>query len=160
MTALTCHTVSWRSAAKALCEVRRQVFIEEQHVPPELEWDDADHQANHFLLTSAAQTSRVPSGAIGCARVLREHCAGCTHFHVGRVAIVAPARQHGAGTYLMRELLRWCQQQTDYTHCNQVFLHAQCDVIPFYERLGFYAHGDVFMDAGIQHRAMIWQTSL
>jgi len=154
VTEFICHTVSWSTAAEPLCEIRRQVFIKEQNVPPELEWEDADKHADHFLLTQAPSAL---DSAMGCARVLREDHTGTARFHIGRVAILSHVRQRGAGTYLMRELLHWCQQQSDYTHCQQVFLHAQCDVIPFYERLGFNAVGTIFVDAGIAHRTMIWQ---
>lgn len=152
-----CHTVTWAAAATPLGNIRRQVFIEEQNVTPELEWEPADKQAIHFLLTPAAQSADAHKKAVGCARILRETHAETVHFHIGRVAIIAGLRQRGAGTGLMRELLHWCQQQADYTHCEQVFLHAQCDVIPFYQRLGFCALGEVFLDAGIEHRTMIWQ---
>ncbi|WP_049722135.1 GNAT family N-acetyltransferase [Gilvimarinus polysaccharolyticus] len=154
-----CHTVSWATAAAALCDIRQQVFIAEQGVPPDLEWEHADEQAIHFLLTATGQSINAHQDTIGCARILQETHAGAAHFHIGRVAVVANSRLRGAGTCLMRELLHWCQQQTGYTHCEQVFLHAQSNVIPFYERLGFNTVGESFIDAGIEHRTMIWQTS-
>lgn len=157
MSQLTCHAVSWSTAAKPLCDIRRQVFIKEQNVPPELEWGEDDRQAQHFLLSSATTMPEALNSAIGCARILRESHAGTPHFHIGRVAILAHSRKQGAGSYFMRELLNWCQQQADYSHCEQVFLHAQCGVIPFYQRLGFTSVGEVFMDAGMEHRSMIWQ---
>jgi len=151
------HVVSWREAAKYLRPIRQQVFIKEQNVPPELEWESADQYATHFLLTPAEQNDY--SSAIGCARIVRETHSAQVSFHIGRVAIMAGSRRRGAGTWLLRELLRWCQQQADYTHPEQVFLHAQCEVIGFYQRVGFSVLGDVFLDAGIEHRTMLWHAN-
>lgn len=156
-TQLQCYTVTWGEAATALRNIRRRVFIEEQKVPPELEWEPADQTATHFLLCAEPGTQYTHDQAIGCARILRETHGGEIRFHIGRVAVLLEWRGNGKGTGLMCELLHWCQSQTDYTHCEQVFLHAQCDVIPFYTMLGFSAVGDIFLDAGIEHRAMIWR---
>jgi predicted GNAT family N-acyltransferase len=153
MTRFSYQPVTWGAAADALCHIRREVFIQEQQISPELEWEHADKAAQHFLLS----VKHAPDNAIGCARILRETHASRVYFHIGRVAVLANQRGGGAGTWFMRKLLAWCQQQPDYRHCQQVFLHAQYDVIPFYQRLNFTPHGDIFMDAGIRHRAMTWQ---
>ncbi|WP_052481039.1 GNAT family N-acetyltransferase [Gilvimarinus agarilyticus] len=153
-----CNIVTWGEASAPLCHIRRRVFIEEQNVPPELEWELADHEATHFLLCTTPYLHHSLGQAVACARILRERHNDENHFHIGRVAVLAQYRGNGIGTMLIRELLHWCQSQSDYKYCEQVFLHAQCDVIPFYTMLGFSAVGDTFMDAGIEHRTMLLRT--
>lgn len=128
---------SWQADNAALRTVRKLVFILEQHVPEELEWDDEDVTALHLL---AEDDNGHP---IGTARLL-------TDGHIGRVAVLSPWRHSGVGLSLMYEVLK---KARDAGH-PEVFLDAQVDAIAFYQRLGFVAEGKIFMDAGIPHRHM------
>lgn len=131
------RSASWQADNTGLCAVREQVFIQEQHVPVELEWDGEDETALHVLAES-------PDGkVIGTARMLEDG-------HIGRVAVLPAWRGRGIGSELMRALLRYAEQ----AGLKSVYLDAQVDAIDFYARLGFSASGDVFMDAGIPHRHM------
>jgi predicted GNAT family N-acyltransferase len=134
----TIRSASWQQDNTALRLIREQVFMQEQHVPEELEWDGEDDDAFHLL---AEDNEGNP---IGTARMLSDG-------HIGRVAIVAPWRGHGVGTALMQHLL---QQARDDGH-RTVFLDAQLDAIDFYRRLGFKEEGKTFLDAGILHRHML-----
>jgi ElaA protein len=132
--------VSTGAEMEAAREVRRRVFIEEQGVPEVEEWDDLDAVARHFLLLQ-------DEAAIGTARlVLKGDGTG----KIGRVAILSEHRGAGHGAALVRHLL----EEAGALGCRELFLDAQVQVVAFYERLGFRAEGEPFMDAGILHRRM------
>ncbi|HIP53057.1 MAG TPA: GNAT family N-acetyltransferase [Chromatiales bacterium] len=129
--------LSWEEGRKALSTVRRAVFIEEQGVPEELEWDEEDATAVHLLATDA-------NGApIGTARLLPIG-------QIGRMAVLREWRRRGVGRVLLDELVH-IAGQSDYP---PLFLNAQTHVIDFYRRAGFEPEGGIFLDAGIPHRRM------
>jgi predicted GNAT family N-acyltransferase len=134
---VTVRLESWQAASQRLAFVRRAVFINEQHVPEALEWDDADAHAVHALAESA---TGIP---VGTARLLPDH-------QIGRMAVLGPWRGAGVGSALLRALIGVAVLRGAVS----VQLNAQVRAIPFYERFGFEAHGAVFDDAGIPHRAM------
>lgn len=138
--------VNWHTHAQDLSRIRREVFIEEQHVPVSDEWDGLDESAIHFLALHNNQT-------IGCARLLIESHAGQTCFHIGRVAVIKSHRQQGVGRRLMQYVLDYCRARAPYP----IFLNAQTERRRFYEHLGFRAQGNEFIDAGIPHINMYWQ---
>jgi len=121
----------------ALQQVRLQVFVEEQHVPIELEWDEMDAVAIHVLAEDL--TKQTP---IGCARLTPTG-------QIGRVAVLSQWRKQGIATALMQNLLAIAQQQK-----TEVFLHAQTSSLKFYEKLGFRVHSDIFYEANIPHQLM------
>lgn len=117
--------------------VREQVFIREQHVPQELEWDEHDAKATHVVAYDASDQ------VIGTARLLADG-------HIGRMAVLESWRRNGVGSAMLEKLLLVAQQQ----NLSKVFLHAQTSAIGFYERHGFRILGEEFMDAGIPHHYM------
>jgi predicted GNAT family N-acyltransferase len=122
------------------CALRLQVFVIEQGVPENLELDAFDHMAQHFI---AMQDKQV----IATLRLLmHKHYA-----KLGRLAVSKPFRQQGIATQLMHKAASYCQQQG----LQEIQLGAQLSVIEFYEKLGYYVVGDVFIDAGIAHINMI-----
>lgn len=127
----------WQREQQALKEIRSEVFVQEQSVPVELEWDGLDNEALHLIAT---QTDNI---AIGTARLLSDG-------HIGRVAVLKAWRRQGIGTALMREIIH----QAELLGYKKLELAAQIQAIPFYERLGFVSYGDDFMDAGIPHKNM------
>lgn len=129
--------VNWLASRELLSAVRRVVFIEEQNVPPELEWDDADERAYHVLATAADGTP------VGTAR-LKLDC------HIGRMAVVRAWRGRGVGGTMLHALIDFAQKEG----CSVVRLHAQTHALGFYSRYGFEAVGEEFEEAGIAHRAM------
>lgn len=138
-------TAQWQTDCASLAYIREQVFMREQHVSAEDEWDGKDEGAIHFLVCD-------PLGnALGCARILTElhHTKPC--FHIGRVAILKEYRAQGLGQQLMQTMIAWCQQ---HQPAAAIFLHAQTERIAFYRHLGFAPKGEVFMDAGIPHIEM------
>lgn len=127
----------WSTDKDALKDIRRQVFIEEQHVPVELEWDEFDDSATHFLATFKDET-------IACARLKADG-------QIGRMAVLAKYRNQGTGHKLLQAVLREAAHQK----IKDVYLHAQVSAIPFYEKQGFVANGDIFYEANIPHREML-----
>ena len=120
--------------------VRMQVFVDEQQVPPWEEVDEFDESALHFVAESGGVI-------VGTARLVeRPDGTG----KIGRVAVVKEARGIGAGKALMEAVI-----VEGFRRCHTLTLDAQLYVIPFYERLGFVAEGEVFLDAGIEHRRMV-----
>ena len=128
--------VDWLDSKDVLRSIRKSVFIDEQRVPEELEWDGRDMECTQFLAT-------IDSTPVASARLTPQG-------QIGRMAVVRDFRGRGIGSELLISVLR----QAKLAGYTQVFLHAQENVIPFYERHGFTAEGDVFMDAGIRHRNM------
>lgn len=128
---------SWQSDEQALRHIREQVFINEQHVPVELEWDGMDESAMHWLATDSHNK------VIGTVRLL-------SNGHIGRMAVLAEYRGKGIGSSLLKAVMGMAKT----SGMPELFLNAQTDALGFYEKFGFIAEGDVFDDAGIPHKKM------
>ena len=128
--------VDWHDRQKALKAIRKSVFIDEQHVPEQLEWDGRDTECTQFLLT-------IDSVPVATARLTPEG-------QIGRMAVLRNFRGKGFGSKLLAAVI----EQAKHAGHKQIFLHAQVSVIKFYQLHGFTAYGDVFIDAGIEHRSM------
>ena len=131
-----CRIADWQQEAVLMRQIRETVFVQEQNVPLDMEWDEHDETATHFLIFHEHE-------AIGTARLLADG-------QIGRMAILASWRQHGAGKLLLETVVRTaCKRNLE-----SVFMHAQVSAIGFYEKAGFICEGNEFMEAGIAHRAM------
>lgn len=120
--------------------IRKAVFVVEQNVPLDLELDEYDAAATHFL-------TRDPTGAsIATARLIDKHGAA----KIGRVAVVKEWRGRGLGRRLMEVVLETAQNRG----FAEAILDSQTHALLFYQRLGFVAEGDEFDDAGIPHYLM------
>lgn len=126
----------WASMAPALEVIRREVFIVEQLVPEEMEWDADDVTSVHALALLDGQP-------VGCGRLLPDG-------HIGRMAVRASHRSTGIGRALLQALLAEARRRG----MREVVLHAQTHALRFYETQGFVADGPVFDEAGIPHRRM------
>jgi predicted GNAT family N-acyltransferase len=131
------RSADWSADGAALRHVRRAVFIEEQGVPEELEWDQADAACRHAL---AVDDSGAP---VGVGRLLPDG-------HVGRLAVLASWRGRGVGAALFGHLLAVAAERGH----RRVVLNAQVAAVGFYERHGFVASGEQFLEAGIAHLVM------
>ena len=120
--------------------IRRRVFIEEQHVPEEIELDADDALAFHALAT-------LGNDAIGCGRML-DHGDG--EVKIGRMAVMPQFRGTGVG----RDILRFLMDRARARGLRKAVLHAQLSAEGFYLKEGFTPLGDVFDEAGIAHRKM------
>jgi predicted GNAT family N-acyltransferase len=128
----------WQDDGPALRAVREAVFVREQHVPSELEWDEFDANCIHVLATDAA------GSAIGTSRLLADGM-------IGRMAVLKAWRGRGVGKALLLHLLEEARKQ----HLPHVALHAQLHASEFYRIFGFEIRGEEFLEAGIPHISMI-----
>jgi predicted GNAT family N-acyltransferase len=124
---------SWQDDRQALRAVRLEVFVREQSVPENLEWDELDAVSLHVVAEAAG-------AAIGTGRLLPDG-------HIGRMAVLAPWRGRGVGSALFRALL---EAALAAGH-EQVRLSAQVQAVDFYRRFGFATEGPAYMEAGIAH---------
>ncbi len=134
-------TITQTPAEREQCyDIRKAVFVEEQAVPLELEMDEYDDVAVHFLLRD---TDGLP---LATARLLDKHGLA----KIGRVAVLKEHRGLGLGLELMQFVLDEAKRRG----FREAVLDSQTHAIPFYERLGFTAEGNEFDDAGIPHFLM------
>ena len=133
---------SWRELEAAARPIRAEVFIGEQQIPADMEWDDADADAVH-----AVAFNRL-GRALGTGRML-EHVPGVAK--IGRMAVAASSRHGGVGRAVLDALLAAARARGD----REAVLHAQLGAAPFYERAGFVRRGPEFDEAGIAHVEML-----
>jgi YbgC/YbaW family acyl-CoA thioester hydrolase len=131
----------WATLGEAAAAIRRAVFVEEQGIPADLEWDDADAGALHVLavnrLHRAVGTGRLLPAQDGIARV-------------GRMAVLPPLRGSGVGRVMLDALEGASRARGD----RGLALNAQASAVGFYARLGYRPRGAPHMEAGIEHQVM------
>lgn len=115
------------------CRIRQRVFIEEQQVPVDLEWDESDETATHLLASLNGQ-------AVACARVVPEG-------YIGRMAVLPEWRGQGIGEALLLQAINLCRQ-FEVSHAR---LSAQTHAIGFYQQAGFEVCSEPYLDANILH---------
>lgn len=131
--------------------VRHEVFVQEQGVPEDIEYDTYDATAVHVLAVR-----RADGAALGTGRLLYgADAAGKTGGaegvgSLGRLAVAKAARGLGVGLALVRAI----EEAARARGLTAVDLHAQTQALGFYERLGYEVYGEEFQDAGIAHLAM------
>jgi len=130
------RVAQWPQEKALLRGLRDRVFVQEQRVPKEIEWDDQDDDAIHFIAFSQQ------GDAIATARLLPSG-------QLGRMAVLPEWRNQKIGTQVLQFVLNWATAQ----HVS-LFLHAQVKALSFYERAGFVAYGKRFTEAGIEHQSM------
>jgi predicted GNAT family N-acyltransferase len=135
---LTIVTGDWDSLRDHAQSLRVEVFVVEQGVPIELEWDEADEVSTHAVAYDEA------GQVIATGRLLPDG-------HIGRMAVRKSARGKGIGGQVLRALL---DEAKRLGYCELV-LHAQTHAVDFYLRHGFEILGEEFMEAGIPHQKMI-----
>jgi predicted GNAT family N-acyltransferase len=130
---------SWRNGTEreSMIAIRRAVFVVEQGVPIDIELDGSDSDCRHLLAFDPVGT------AIGTARM-------SSTGHIGRIAVVARWRTRGVGSQLVEAMIGQARE----AGLESVDLDSQVQAIGFYEKLGFEARGDEFMEAGIAHQNM------
>ena len=124
---------SWKDLGVYAKVIREAVFIQEQYIAAEDEWDAEDAVAVHFIVFQQDQ-------AIATARLLSNNS-------IGRVAVLATTRGLGVGQRLMQAVI-------DYARAEQrelVKLSSQVHAIGFYQALGFEVQGEEYLDCSIPH---------
>lgn len=128
-----------------LIRLREEVFVIEQGVPLEIELDDADNRAIHFVAISGREV-------IGTARLVVKGKSGRGKSgKIGRMAVRKDWRGRGIGSALI-DFIKDVARRRGIT---PLYLHAQTPAVPFYTRMGFTTTGAPFVEAGIAHRKMV-----
>ena len=136
---LKIEIVKWIDEHESLTMIREKVFIKEQKVTPQLEWDGIDEKAIHFLVYKDEK-------AIGCARALVIE----NHMQLGRMAILKEYRGEGIGSNLIEKAVTTAK----LNQLSSIYISAQCHAIDFYKKFGFKVTSDIYLDAEIPHRDM------
>ena len=133
---------SWNELGADAGALRTRVFVKEQGIAPELEWDEADASALHAVvfnrLRQPVATGRLVHHAPGVGKI-------------GRVAVHEALRGGGAGQQVMQALVDAARRRGD----TEIMLHAQRSAENFYARLGFAPRGEPFEEVGIPHIEMV-----
>jgi YbgC/YbaW family acyl-CoA thioester hydrolase len=137
----TVETGRWDTLGEGAGALRRAVFIEEQNIPKELEWDEHDAVVLH-----AVARNRIGQ-VIATGRLLHAE-DGVSH--IGRMAVHRTLRSAGHGAAVMQALEEAARARGD----REVALNAQRSAERFYARLGYAVHGEPFDEAGIPHVEM------
>lgn len=130
---ISIEQVTWKQAEMHLRHVRTIVFIEEQLVTPEFEWDKIDSTAVHLLAMHDDE-------AIGCLRIIH-------HEKIGRMAVLKNWRGLGVGSKLLEKAIDVCRLQGS----KKIMLSAQTHAIPFYQQAGFEITSGEYTDVHIPH---------
>ncbi|MGB4345654.1 MAG: GNAT family N-acetyltransferase [Burkholderiaceae bacterium] len=128
----------WDSLREDAQRLRIEVFVIEQGVPVELEWDEADAVSLHAVAYDAN------SEPVATGRLLPDG-------HLGRMAVSQSMRRQGIGSVLLEALL----VEAERLGHTKLILHAQLYAQAFYQRHGFIAEGAEFIEAGIRHVMMV-----
>lgn len=127
----------WDSLREHAQDLRIEVFVVEQGVPVELEWDEGDEVSMHAVAYDA------DGQPVATGRLLPDG-------HIGRMAVRKSARGRGIGSQVLEALLAEARR----LGYGRLVLHAQTHALDFYRRHGFVEEGDEFIEAGIAHRMM------
>lgn len=133
MTLIT-REATWSDDKDTLREIRKVVFIQEQNVPKELEWDDRDTECWHVLI-------ELDGKAVATGRI-------DTDGKIGRMAVLKEARGQNIGVAVLDQLKSIARREG----ITKTYMHAQCHAIDFYLKNGYRAIGDVYDEAGIAHQ--------
>jgi YbgC/YbaW family acyl-CoA thioester hydrolase len=133
---------AWADLGRDAQPIRTDVFVNEQHVPADMEWDLADATCVHAVAYNRfglpLATGRWVQQANGVAKI-------------GRMAVVRSMRNTALGRRVLDALMRSARDQGN----TSAVLHAQTTAISFYRRAGYVAQGEVFEEAGIPHVEMV-----
>jgi YbgC/YbaW family acyl-CoA thioester hydrolase len=134
-------TGSWAELGADAGRIRTEVFVREQRIPAELEWDETDATAVHAVaynrLGQPVATGRLLPASEGVAKI-------------GRMAVHQMLRGSGLGAQVLRALAAEARRRGD----RGIELHAQRSAQAFYARLGFAPQGEPYEEAGIPHITM------
>lgn len=133
---------TWDELGREAQAIRDEVFVQEQRIPRELEWDAADASCVHAVAYNRFGM------ALGTGRLL-EHAPGVSK--IGRMAVRRSLRGGAIGRTLLDKLVECAGRRGD----RELLLHAQTSAAAFYARAGFSRRGEPFDEAGIAHVEMV-----
>lgn len=123
--------------------IRKEVFVQEQKVPESIEIDEYETTSDHFLVL-------VDNQPAGCGRLrLKDHYA-----KFERIATLKQFRGTGVGSKLMAFMMGHARQKFPNA---LPYMHSQAEAVPFYEKLGWTAEGEIYYEANIPHRTMVFK---
>ena len=120
--------------------VRKSVFVKEQQIPLEIEVDQNEENAVHLVLYND-QEEPIAAGRYRVVDGLAK---------AERICVLASERGTGAGAQIMEALENHAAEQG----LHYVKLSAQAHAIPFYERIGYHAISDEYLEQNIPHKMM------
>jgi len=127
---------------ESINEIRNQVFVIEQNVPKEEEFDGLDDISTQILLS-------VEGKNIGTCRIRLTEKG----LKLERFAVLLEDRKIGAGMWMLKEVLIYIHQK--FLEQKYIYLHAQIQVVEFYEKVGFEKVGEIFYECEIAHYKMV-----
>lgn len=125
--------VTWSEAQANLRLIRTSVFIKEQQVEPDFEWDELDVSAVHLL-------ALVDKQFVACLRII-------DYKKIGRMAVLKPWRRFGIGKAMLMKAIEICRKHSSQS----IFLSAQTHAIGFYVNAGFKQISQEYTDVNIAH---------
>jgi len=128
-----------KDEVRAAFLIREGVFVREQKVPSELEWDGLDDRSEHLI-------ARTDMGHVGCSRLRVDG----SDLRLERLAVLKEHRSKGVGSAIVRHSISLAKRKG----AKKVLVHSQVSAKGFYARFGFKERGETFMDAGIEHILM------
>lgn len=131
------------SQLKEYFDIRIRVFVDEQNVPLDLEYDEYD-TPNHEAVTHIG--AFIDDTMVGAMRLIKNDRT----LKVGRLAVLIANRKDGVGS----AFLKYAEKQAENNGIEVLELGAQVAAMPFYEKNGYQAYGPVFLDADIDHIMM------
>ena len=137
MNKILVRIANWQKDNAEIRRIREAVFVAEQSVPAELEWDAEDQEAVHFLALEG-------DFAIGTARLLADG-------EIGRVSVLKDWRGLKVGDALLKAAI----VEAEHRDLKQQKLIAQVHASEFYQRHGFQVVSEEFLEAGISHVEMV-----
>ncbi len=123
---------------KTACSIRKKVFVVEQKVEPELEFDEFEDVCLHYLF----YVNKKPIATARWRNIGDK-------IKLERFALLKEYRNSGYGSALLDEVLKDVKKENKL-----IYLHAQLKAVPYYSRKGFIKKGEIFEEAGIQHYYM------
>ncbi|MBI1306517.1 MAG: GNAT family N-acetyltransferase [Bacteroidetes bacterium] len=142
METIEIRTVNTAGELEKIFEIRQKVFVEEQQVDPELEYDEFEDRCTHFI----ALYNNVPAGTARWRRTPNG-------IKLERFAVLPEYRRKGLASGLINSILQ------DLPDLQNVYLHSQVQVCELYQKHGFKPEGEMFSEAGIDHYKMVFRNS-
>jgi YbgC/YbaW family acyl-CoA thioester hydrolase len=139
---VTVRMGTWATLGVDARSIRTDVFIVEQGIPEQMEWDSVDPSCTHAVAYNHF------GHPLATGRLI-EHVPGVAK--IGRMAVCQAARGSGVGRSVLDALMQFARERG----YREAVLHAQVSAMPFYSRAGFVARGSVFDDVGIAHIEMV-----
>lgn len=139
------HNLDSADYKKAL-EIRKQAFVVELNIPLEIEVDQYENSAEHFITLVDGEYA-----ATGRMRVKDQY------IKFERIATHKDFRGKGVGKHLMQTMLQHALEN----HPQLLpFMNSQMEAVPFYEKLGWESRGEIFYDVGIAHKIMVFESKI